>query len=482
MSGFRAKILLCAGLCAGMAGSASAQTKLSYGTYLPPTHVNNTVGIEPMVKRLEQESGGKLTVEIFPGGSVAKATAAVDSIRDGIVTAGMIVDTYVPKQLPHSFLITELALLGRNSVVMSGATNEFNLVACKECLADQKKSGIISMAHYSTAPYTLMCKADLRSIADFKGKKIRSAGAYSIMFKAFGMVPVNVTSDETYEAMQRGQVDCTMGADSWLKSYTLWDVAKNVLATTIGTYHGGLLWAMNAETYAELPAEQKAMLKKNMPILAADVTFGYLQESRDVHSGWPAKRASSSTRPMRPGTASTRPISRTRWRGSRKKARSAACRTPIELVDRYLELVEEMGEDRRRGDQGRQAEVRRGAQPRSLQQGFVVTGSGTGVSAGAMRPCRWLAAVAAGGHLSLGRRNRRSGDDAACLCRCHHEGGPEPADHGNAGDRFLYLHGGLHLPAAGPCAALAHADHRRGLHAEIWRRKRTCGSTSPPRS
>ena len=115
MSRLPAKTLLCLGL-AVMAGTAHAQTKLSYGSYLPPTHVNNTVGIEPMIKRLEQESGGKLTVEFFPGGSVAKATAAVDSIRDGIVTAGMIVDTYVPKQLPHSFLITELGLLGRNSV------------------------------------------------------------------------------------------------------------------------------------------------------------------------------------------------------------------------------------------------------------------------------------------------------------------------------------------------------------------------------
>lgn len=333
-----ARTLLCTGLVV-TAGAAHAQTKLSYGTYLPPTHVNNTVGIEPMIKRMEQESGGKLTVEFFPGGSVAKATAAVDSIRDGIVTAGMIVDTYVPKQLPHSFLVTELGLLGRNSVAMAGATNEFNLVACKECLADQKKSGIISMSHYSTAPYTLMCKADLRSIADFKGKKIRSAGAYSIMFKSFGMVPVNVTSDETYEAMQRGQVDCTMGADSWLKSYTLWDVAKNVLATTIGTYHGGLLWAMNADTYGKLPADQKAMLKKNMPVLAADVTFGYLQESRDVHG-----LASEKGVKFNPPDASwnseyaaylKNEVARVKEEGKKRGVPNAD-----ELVDRYLQLVE----------------------------------------------------------------------------------------------------------------------------------------------
>ena len=64
MPGLLARTLLCAGF-ATMAGTAHAQTKLSYGTYLPPTHVNNTVGIEPMIKRLEQESGGKLDGRIL---------------------------------------------------------------------------------------------------------------------------------------------------------------------------------------------------------------------------------------------------------------------------------------------------------------------------------------------------------------------------------------------------------------------------------
>ena len=55
MPGLVAKTLLCMSF-AVTAGMAHAQTKLSYGSYLPPTHVNNTVGIEPMVKRLEQEA------------------------------------------------------------------------------------------------------------------------------------------------------------------------------------------------------------------------------------------------------------------------------------------------------------------------------------------------------------------------------------------------------------------------------------------
>ncbi len=174
-----------------LAGPVAAQTKLSYGTYLPSTHVNNVAGIEPFAKRIEQETGGKVKIEILSGGAVAKAGAAIDSIRDGVVTASMIVDSYVQKQVPNAFTATDLGIIGKNSVALAGATNEYNLVACAECVAEQKKLGIISMAFYSTAPYTMMCKPDLRSMADINGKKIRSASSFSIMFKSFGGVPVN---------------------------------------------------------------------------------------------------------------------------------------------------------------------------------------------------------------------------------------------------------------------------------------------------
>lgn len=274
---------------ATLSGTAAAQIKISYGTYLPPTHVNNHAGIEPFAKRVEQETGGKVKFEIFTGGSVAPAKAAIDQIRDKLVTSGMIVDSYVNKELPHSYTLTELALQGKDALVMAGAVNEMQLVECKGCLEEQKKAGIVSTAFYSTAPYVFMCKAPLRTVDDMKGKKVRATAAFGLLVKSMGGVPVNITSDEVYEAMQRGQADCNVGADAWLKSYTLWDVAKAVTKQPIGTYHGGQLFAINAETFKSLPAEVKASIKKNAPVLAADVTFGYLEESRAAQEGAGAK-------------------------------------------------------------------------------------------------------------------------------------------------------------------------------------------------
>lgn len=268
-----------------LATPASAQTKISYGTYLPPTHVNNHAGLVPFAERVEKETGGKVKFEIFTGGSVAPAKAAVDQIRDKLVTAGMIVDAYVSKELPYSYTLTELALQGKNALAMAGAVNEMQLVECKGCLEEQKKAGIISTAYYSTAPYVFMCKDEIRSVSDMKGKKVRATAAFGLLVKDMGGVPVNITSDEVYEAMQRGQCDCNVGADAWLKSYTLWDVAKFVVKQPIGTYHGGQLFAIHAETFKGLPADVRVSIKKNAAILAADVTFGYLEESAAAQKG-----------------------------------------------------------------------------------------------------------------------------------------------------------------------------------------------------
>ncbi len=69
-----------------------AEQTLSYGTYLPSTHVVVDEAIMPFGERIAADSGGDLKLEVFAGGSLGKATAAVDQVRDGVVDASMIVD------------------------------------------------------------------------------------------------------------------------------------------------------------------------------------------------------------------------------------------------------------------------------------------------------------------------------------------------------------------------------------------------------
>ncbi|MCO5121857.1 MAG: C4-dicarboxylate TRAP transporter substrate-binding protein [Burkholderiaceae bacterium] len=277
------------GVALGLSSVAGVQAAdLTYNTYLPAPHVLNKVGMEPFAERVARDSGGEVNFKLLTGGSVAKASAGLDVMRDGIVNSGLLVDLYMRKSLPLNTVISDLALLGTDPLVMVGAVSEYKLVLCEQCRKEMQRSSSIAMAFASTTPYTLMCKTKVDSLASMAGKKVRATGPWGVAFKEFGMVPVNVSSGETYEAMQRGQIDCTAGADAWLKSYTLWDVAKFVVDYPMGTYHGTLVLGMNADTWAGLSDKGRKAIVSNLPELAAAGAFGYeveKQEARDGASG-----------------------------------------------------------------------------------------------------------------------------------------------------------------------------------------------------
>src|SRR3546814_3719574 len=86
------------------------------------------------------------------------------------------------------------------------------------------------------------------SLDELKGKKIRGPGAIGRMATAVGAVPVNVTITESYEGMQRGQIDCTFGAAGWLDTYSFGDVAKYVTMISIGDAFGRAILNLEPRT------------------------------------------------------------------------------------------------------------------------------------------------------------------------------------------------------------------------------------------
>lgn len=267
-----AALVAAAGL---IASQANAATEIIYGSYNAPSATLTKDGAVPWFEEAKRLSNGSLTFNYIGGGALVGTKTAVTGIRDGIVDAAMIVDLYYPNELPVSYTMAALGALLKDSRVAAAAVTEVHMTNCPECVEELARYNIKFLGGYSTAAYNLLCRSPARSLDELKGKKIRAPGAIGRMATAIGAVPVNVTISETYEALQRGQLDCTFGAAGWLDTYSFGDVAKHVTLIGTGGAFGGPMLNISLDKWKELTKEQRQALVDAAAVGVAGASFGY---------------------------------------------------------------------------------------------------------------------------------------------------------------------------------------------------------------
>jgi TRAP-type C4-dicarboxylate transport system substrate-binding protein len=259
------RVALAVGLGIAFAQPAASQQRLTYASYIPAGHVIHTAGLEPFFDHVEQATDGALTFELFPGGAMGGGKAMLSVVRDRIVDSALIIDIYIKRELPASNAISELALLGEDTMVMNGAVNEVQLLGCSACETERERNDVEGLAFNSTTRFYLMCSRPVGKLADIDGLKVRAIGPFGFWIEALGGAPVSLTSAEIYEGMQRGQIDCTVGSLAWLTSYNLIDVVTDIVDLPMGTYHGAMVFDMNVDTWEALSEEQRAC-EANCPV------------------------------------------------------------------------------------------------------------------------------------------------------------------------------------------------------------------------
>jgi TRAP-type C4-dicarboxylate transport system substrate-binding protein len=149
-------------------------------------------------------------------------------------------------------------------------------------VAELKKNHVKPLAYYATATYSLMCAKPIKTTDDIKGLKVRTAGGYNFLAIKLGAVPVNLTSGEIYEGLQRGQLDCVLGAPGWLQSYNLADLIKTIVDMPMGVYHGIPFFNMKQSVWNDLKPEERQIINNNLPKLVADLSEIYIAENENA--------------------------------------------------------------------------------------------------------------------------------------------------------------------------------------------------------
>lgn len=262
---------------------AQEPKKIVYATTTSAIHPVSTKGLEPYFKKVEQDTNGSLKFEIFPGGALASGKTSLKALGNGTIDMSLLADIYTPTDLPVSTSLSDLAVWGKDARVMTGAVNQMLVLDSPELQDDYRRNNVIAFASYSLTPYYFMCnKVEVKSPADIKGMKVRGTGSMGQLVAALGGTPVNITSAEIYEAMQRGQANCALGPIPWLKTYTLWDVANVVSEEPVGTYHGTNIVNMNIDKWKKLSDKERATMLKYLPGVVRAMAQAYEEDDISV--------------------------------------------------------------------------------------------------------------------------------------------------------------------------------------------------------
>jgi TRAP-type C4-dicarboxylate transport system substrate-binding protein len=228
-----------------MAGAQAAQIKFAIGV---PEKFTMVDAMRYFRDKIPERTNGKLTAKLYTGSSLLNFTETFPGVRDGVADMGYVVSSYHRAELKESNLIGDLGMAGSNIVVMAGAASEYCLTD-EECRQEYIKEGQVFLGFTSTAPYRLISKMPIASLADLKGKRVRSFAAFGRWAEALNAVQVNIPAGDIYEAFSQGTIDINTHPYEALVTLSLKDITKYVTDLPLGATFVNALFNTNLELW-----------------------------------------------------------------------------------------------------------------------------------------------------------------------------------------------------------------------------------------
>ena len=242
---------------AGLAHAQPAPKRIRFAHPAPPAHGWH-IWAEQFKKVVEQESGGKLTVQIFPNAQMGNERDTAQAVRQGSLEMGAIgvgLMNWVPEMS-----ITDAPFLWKSRQQCWNAINgAFGDDLRKRCL----DKGFV-LTGWTDLGFRSITnnKLPIASVKDMHNLKMRvpNSKAYIQMVQAMGASTVAVDLSELYLALRQGVADGQDTPPSVVKSNKYYEVQKYISKTehVLTTAYT----VTNPKFYEGLTADEKAAFNK----------------------------------------------------------------------------------------------------------------------------------------------------------------------------------------------------------------------------
>ena len=244
---------------------------------------------EQFRKLVEERTGGRVKVEVYPNSTLYKDKEEVEALQLGAVQmlapslakfGPLGVREFEVFDLPYVF--PDEAAFHRVSDGPIG----------KSLLAKLEPKGIKGLGFIDNGFHAMAGNRPMKKPADFKGMKMRiqSSKVLDAQMRALGAIPQVMAASEVYQSLQTGVVDGTEGAPSGLYTQKLNEVAKYMTLSD----HGHLAYAViaNRKFWDGLPPDVRVELEG---ALKDAIFYGNAAAKKDNADAVAAIRATGKT-------------------------------------------------------------------------------------------------------------------------------------------------------------------------------------------
>ena len=227
MTKFKRMAILTALAAATLSGSTLAATTLRASHQFPGGKGDVRDEMVQIIAREAKAANVDLEIQVYPGASLFKPNEQWNALVNGQLDISSFPLDYASGKV-RAFGATLMPGLVRNH---ERAVRLNDSKFMKEIKAKIEKAGVVVLSDAWLAGAVASKKACIRTPADIKGLKIRSAGpTFAAMWQAAGASIVSVPSNEVYNALQTGVAEATDTSTGSFVSFRIYEQVKCVTA------------------------------------------------------------------------------------------------------------------------------------------------------------------------------------------------------------------------------------------------------------
>jgi len=268
-----------------VAGSAEAQFKWKLQSGVPAGDPHMEL-LGNLASNIDKMSGGRLKIEVLPGGAIVKAFEVLDATNKGVVDAGQQWTHYSTGKHPAAGLFSAplggsgsgLDQMNHLAWYLRGGGRDLYLEFYQKIL----KMDVMAFLYAPDGPEAFgWFRKPIGSLAEFVKQRMRiSSGMPSDVLRDMGGLPMSLPGAELMEAAQRGLID---GVE-WINPTTdlklgLYDIFKYY---SIQGLHQAIDISdvvINGKKWRELPPDLQAIVETAMKTSIFEAILYFVEQN-----------------------------------------------------------------------------------------------------------------------------------------------------------------------------------------------------------